>query len=178
MSPWNAVRRQRPANMAFTYITLFADASYCHKTKAYGWCFWLKFPHLPDGQLCNADPLELRVRPKTVIKSGGGIGLPNPASAELEALRQGVEYVMNSLQDIPGGLKTKKLVAQSDCMEALDKIEPTLKQYKRDLLDAYTKHVKGHQGNASPRSSVNTTCDRKAGEEMRKYRDGVNNVQR
>lgn len=133
-----------------TWITLFADASFCPMTGAYGWCFWIK----------HGAPAQ------TVLHSGGGVGLSGSQQAEVEALRQGLAKVHEI------GVKGKRIVVQSDCVGALATIESDLRQLRQmGARLAYTKHVKGHQGNKDKRSSVNTTCDRKAGEHMEQFRE-------
>lgn len=131
-----------------TYVTLFADASYCSRTKAYGWCFWVKHSY----------PAQ------TVIRHGGGIGLVNSNLAELYALEQGIKFILETLP-----VRDKVVVIESDCTGALQKVK--LDQlFLKGAKNAYFKHVKGHQGNKCPRSSVNTTCDKFAREEMYIYR--------
>lgn len=133
------------------FITLVADASFCHRTKAYGWCYWIKYG----------------VTPTTIIKSGGGIGLPNSNEAEVEALVQG----LNAIVDLDDKILGKHIVVQSDCTGALARVQPIFAELiKLGAKRAYSKHVKGHQGNRTPRNAVNTLCDRLAGQEMLKYR--------
>ena len=142
----------KPPFPASVYITLVADASFCSDTKAYGWCYWIKYGY---------DPV------KTIVKSGGGIGIVSSVHAEVEALLQGITAVEALGPEMHG----KYVVIQSDCTGALARLEPRLEALKAlGAGKAYTKHVKGHQGNRTPRNAVNTLCDRKAGEEMRKYR--------
>lgn len=135
------------------YITIFADASYHHETKAFGWCFWIKY----------GAPAT------TIVKSGGGVGLPNSVAAEIEALIQGIREVETTIGE---NVRGKIVVVQSDCTGALSALGEHLARLKSSLgaLNAYTKHVRGHQGNATPRNAVNTICDRHAGMQMRKYR--------
>ena len=141
----------KPSFPAGLYITLVADASFCHTTKAYGWCFWIKHG----------------VEPLTIVKSGGGIGIANSGEAELEALMQGLQEI----EALGAAMHGKYIVVQSDCTGALDRLESRLKQLvELGAGKAYTKHVKGHQGNKTPRNAVNTLCDRRAGQEMRRYR--------
>lgn len=131
------------------YITLFADASFCPETKAYGWCYWIK----------HGTPST------TVIKSGGGLRIRSSQEAEIEALRQGLREIYAM------ALKGKRVVVQSDCLGALFKIGTELDAIKGlGAASAYTKHVRGHQGNKDARSSVNTQCDKLAGIQMRKFR--------
>ena len=132
------------------YITLFADASFCPQTKAYGWCYWIK----------HGTPST------TVIKSGGGFRIRSSLEAEIEALRQGIREIYSM-----GKIKGKRIVVQSDCLGALFKIGKELEALKGvGAASAYTKHVRGHQGHKDARSSVNTQCDKLAGIEMREFR--------
>jgi ribonuclease HI len=145
------MQADKPVFPAGLYITLVADASFCHTSKAYGWCFWIKHG----------------VEPRTIVKSGGGIGIANSGDAELEALMQGLQEI----EALGTDMHKKYIVVQSDCTGALARLEPRLKQLVAlGAGKAYTKHVKGHQGNKTPRNAVNTLCDRNAGQQMRRYR--------
>lgn len=136
------------------YITLVADASFDHGTKAYGWCYWIKYGTTPT----------------TIVKSGGGIGMKNSNEAEIEALLQG----LTAIQGLGDAFHKKYVVVQSDCTGALTRVEEKLRELvSLGASKAYTKHVKGHQGNITPRNAVNTLCDRKAKQEMIKYRSRV-----
>jgi len=88
--------------------------------------------------------------------------------AEVEALRAGMAFIRNSLSE---QMKGKRIVIQSDCTGALTAIIPDLADLRRrGAQAAYTKHVKGHQGHATARNSINTLCDRLAKAEMLKWR--------
>lgn len=142
----------RPAFEPGLYITLFADASYCPTTKAYGWCWWIKY----------GSPA------KTKIGVGGGASMQGSYQAEVEALRAGMAFLYNHLLD---EMQEKRIVIQSDCTGALEAIKPDLNYLQRKGADwAYTKHVKGHRGHSTARNSVNTLCDRKAKEQMKQWR--------
>lgn len=136
-----------------SWITLFADASFCPNTGAYGWCFWIK----------HGEPAQ------TILKDGGGVGLSGSNQAEIEALRQGIKTIEQL------NIKGKRIVIQSDCLGALEAIKPQLDALRQQgAACAYTKHVKGHQGHRNKRASVNTTCDRKAGRQMAVFRAQAN----
>lgn len=63
------------------------------------------------------------------------------------------------------------MVVQSDCQGALVAIGGELAGLRQQgARAAYTKHVKGHQGRRDKRSSVNTTCDLRAGQHMEQFR--------
>ena len=150
-----ALPTSAPARAAFDpslYITVFADASHCPRTKAYGWCWWLK----------HGRPA------KTELGVGGGLPLKGSYQAEVEALRAGLLFIQQSLSK---ELKGKRIVIQSDCTGALEAIKPEMAALRRlGASMVYTKHVKGHQGHATARNSVNTLCDRKAKEQMKLWR--------
>lgn len=142
----------KPFEGSDQWITLFADASFCHQTKAYGWCFWLK----------HGAPAQ------TILRSGGGVNMASSHWAEVEALRQGLNLVRT--MDFSG----KRIVVQSDCTGALAEIAKDFPALRAaGAAAAYGKHVKGHQGNKTKRSSVNTTCDRNAKIEMLRHRKAV-----
>lgn len=132
------------------WITLFSDASFCPMTGAYGWCFWIK----------HGSPA------RTIVKAGGGMSIEGSNQAEIEALRQGLAAVAKL------DILDKRIVIQSDCIGAIEAIGDKLMELKRmGAKSAYTKHVKGHRGHSDRRASVNTLCDRKAGEQMLLYRE-------
>lgn len=138
----------RPAFDPTLYITLFADASYCPNTQAYGWCWWLK----------HGSP------PETKVGVGGGTRIRGSSQAETEALRAGLAFVRDTLGPV---LQGKRVVVQSDCLGALEAIRPELAGLRaQGAAQAYTKHVRGHRGNVTPRNAVNTLCDRLAYREM------------
>ena len=142
----------RPPFEPGLYVTLFADASYCPDTQAYGWCWWLKY----------GNPA------KTEVGVGGGMWVQGSNQAEIEALRAGIAFVAENLG---AGLKGKRVVVQSDCTGALEVIKPELQGLRQlGAAAAYTKHVKGHQGHKTARNSVNTLCDRLAKQEMKTRR--------
>lgn len=147
-----ALAPNRPPFEPGLYITLFTDASYCPNTRAYGWCWWIKY----------GSPA------KTQVGVGGGAHMQGSYQAEVEALRAGMAFIHESL---PEEMKGKRIVIQSDCMGALEAIKPDLERLKRmGAQAAYTKHVKGHRGHATARNSVNTLCDRKAKQQMLVWR--------
>lgn len=134
------------------YITVFADASYCPTTQAYGWCWWIK----------HGKPA------KTELGVGGGSQMRGSNQAEIEALRAALAFVAKSL---PAQLQGKRIVIQSDCTGALEAIRPEMNALRRQgAAMVYTKHVKGHRGHETARNSVNTLCDRKAKEQMKIWR--------
>lgn len=136
------------------WITVFADASFCHQTKAWGYGFWVKW----------GDPAQ------TNIGWGGGAFIKGSLEAETEALREALKWVREHL--LPADLAGKNVVVQSDCTGALARMLADFDTFRRatGATRCYGKHVKGHQGHTTPRNSVNTTCDRHAGRMMRQFR--------
>lgn len=133
------------------YITVFADASHCPYTRAWGYGFWAKWG----------------IPAKSAYRSGGGQNCPNATVAESQALEAALRWILQEVA--PREAKGKILVVQSDCTGALSKLLPLLKSVKKTLKleKAYTKHVKGHQGYGDARSAVNEICDKKAKKEMK-----------
>lgn len=130
------------------YVTIFADASFCDKTKAMGWAGWCKYDHPA----------------KTVTKFGQGT-CENSTVAETIALNKMVNYLIS----IGLPFENKKVVIQSDCLGALNAFKP------RRLLDLGAinvkfKHIKGHSGLRDNRSKVNEWCDRIAYSQMSERR--------
>lgn len=132
------------------YVTIFADASRCHETGAYGWAAWVKHGH----------PAQ------TLRVSGGGQGLATSNEAELHALNQAVQACKRAGVD----MTDKIVVIQSDCTGAIDKFKRNQIPEARDVK---LKHVRGHQGMKTPRGAVNTWCDRSARREMREVRKQI-----
>ena len=151
---------RKPFVGADRWITVFADASYCPETGAWGYGWWLKY-----GQPA-----------RTLYGEGGGLSIAGSNEAEVVALERALEAV----DSLSGQylLQGKMLVVQSDCTGAIDRIQSRLRDMQREhgFAKAYTKHVKGHRGHVDPRASVNTGCDRAAGRQMRKYREQVRAV--
>ena len=134
------------------YITLFADASYCPDTRAYGYGWWVKY----------GAPAQTRTG------HGGGLFIENSTHAEVHALEAGLTFILGELD-----LTQRIVVVQSDCTGALAKIEAADwfgRLHALGAANAYTKHVHGHRGTLSPRHAVNTGCDRAARRCMRHFR--------
>lgn len=129
-----------------SYITVFADASYCHKTRSTGYACWIK--HGLDG--------------RTERFSGNVDNLRNSTEAELHALITALEYVKNFID-----YEDKNISVQSDCIPALDRLR---KRVGSVIPSGYQhisfKHVRGHQNSINARSAVNEWCDRTAKERM------------
>lgn len=135
------------------FITLFADASYCPQTGAFGWAAWIK----------HGTPAQ------TLRLSGGG-HIEHSVAAECHALEQALVMLIDNAAI---NLSRVIVVVESDCVGALNKIRA--QGWRSTLTNAGArhvklKHVKGHRGHRDPRSSVNTWCDRTAREQMQRYR--------
>lgn len=128
------------------YITVFADASYCSKTNAAGYAFWIK---------CSQG---------TFRKSLSFI-TNNSTEAEKRGLDDAVLYVINNIN-----FTGKIMVLQCDNISALNRIDVNYLVKELGFKKITLKHVKGHQGLKNPRSAVNTWCDREAGIKMRELR--------
>ena len=101
-----------------------------------------------------------------MTRTGGGLRIKSSQEAEIEALRQGLREIYGL--DFNG----KRIVVQSDCLGALYKIGQELEAIKNaGATSAHTQHVKGHQGKRSAASAINTKCDRRAGRQMRLFRE-------
>ena len=132
------------------YITVFADASFCHKTRSTGYACWIK--HGSNG--------------KTERFSGITKKLSNSTEAEYHALVMALSYIDNFIDT-----ENKILSIQSDCIPALDKLRLSFTNYLTEDYELVTfKHVKGHQNSINARSAVNEWCDRVAKEKMAEIR--------
>jgi ribonuclease HI len=146
------------------YITVFADASFCPKSKASGIAFW-----------CRDD--------NNILQHSQGImwDVESNGEAELVALCSAIDFALRHLESEPGYI----LVAQSDCLEAIEKLDGdkgsnlnqvafiamALSELKRRGVILRTKHVKGHTGKEDARSYVNRWCDHNARKQMRHQRN-------
>lgn len=156
-------RLARPGSMV---VTIFADASFCHETKAAGWGCWIKND----------------VRSAT-YEGVFQVTLDQAREAELCALVNAVHKAVVMTHAPPGSL----LVLQTDCMSAIHLLTGRRKEASISLvekaawrkfrelveandLDWRLKHVRGHQGGKNARSWVNEKCDSLAKAAMRRAR--------
>ncbi len=146
-------------------VTVFTDASFCHRTRAAGFAVWIK-----------TDSATLRHAGAFKIDIGSS------QEAEAAALGNGICVACTHLDLRAGDM----VVAASDCLFAIDLIKGHAKRLsngmrgvrdhvQRELaargVDLRLKHVKAHQGkNAGPRHAVNEWCDGAAKGVMRKRR--------
>lgn len=172
-----------------TRLTLFADASYCLKTKAGGWGAWFKTDGMQEGALIGG-----------TFKTG----MANSSEAEVAALANAMTRLCN--EGVLGPVS--ELMIQSDCMRALQLIAlllpgvirrrhekglpvhdgiltptPTEKaaltrigliRGEADVL-LVVRHVKGHSPGGG-RSWVNRQCDAIARRHMEAERHRRNGV--
>lgn len=135
------------------FITLFADASYCPQTGAFGWAAWIK----------HGTPA------RTLRLSGGGY-IEHSVAAECHALEQALVTLIDNANIT---LQRVIVVVESDCVAALNWIRGQgwcTRLTGAGARHVKLKHVKGHRGHRDRRSSVNTWCDRTARERMQHYR--------
>jgi ribonuclease HI len=136
-------------------ITLFTDASYCHRTRVAAYAVWAK----ADGRT---------VRHSGVLKQL----VPTSALAETMALVNGI-YVTIAAMRPPSA---SKIIAQTDCLGAIHALTGTVKRprairafapivtaYQQKIASAGVvvelRHVSGHRGTVTPRNAVNSWCD-------------------
>jgi ribonuclease HI len=149
------------------FITVFADASFDHVTKASGYAYWHR-----DGQNVHRG-------------SGGHAELVGSSSeAECVALCIAIVSAIRTLEHRPGDV----ISLQSDCIHALKvlqgqipkmtMIETTfsgwaLRVMREHGLSLRPKHIKAHTGLEDARSYVNTFCDEASRRRMRHWRSLV-----
>lgn len=148
-------------------VTVFTDASFCHRTKAAGFAVWIKTD-------------------KVTLRHAGAfkIDIATPGQAETAALGNGICAAVARLDMQPGDI----IVAASDCLQAIHVIGGSGSDGKPDRLmravrdrvkadlkargvELRLKHVRAHQGkSAGPRNAVNEWCDGAAKTVMRDRR--------
>ena len=149
------------------YITIFADASFDHVTKAAGISMWAR------------DAVNFHRASKALT-----FPVDDAAQAESIALGTAITIALRVFTHQPGD----RLSIQSDCLHALDLfamksqrkkpwpgIEAAIRGNVFESIQRYgltlcPKHVKGHSGNGNPRSAVNDWCDKEARRQMRNAR--------
>lgn len=137
------------------YVTVFADASFDHRSGAAGFAGWVKYGAKGD-----------------VIKVHGGFKATSSEEAEL----YGLDSTLNKLilDNVP--VDGKRIIIQCDCLGALSKLDVTC-LLELGAAHIKLKHVKGHNGSGDPRSAVNTWCDKIAYKRMVEIRDNLTGVQ-
>lgn len=140
-------------------ITINTDASFCGKTKAGGYAFWIK------GE-------------KLAIKSSGGFkeDLLNSSDAEMKCIINAIASVLKRKHL----LNCETIVINTDskhCISAyktpLRPLDITMQRYINQLKEkvkaqnVILKHVKAHSGAKDSRRWVNEWCDENAKRHMR-----------
>lgn len=149
-------------------VTIFTDASFCHKTHAAGWAAWIK---------CNGQTTRIARAFKGQIRSSG--------DAEVLAA---VNAICFTIAGLHLGI-ADRIILQSDC-EKVQHVLNTRRVYKCQTSDSgkaalaalkacYERHghptvevryVKAHQGTVDKRAAVNTFVDREARKQMEQVR--------
>lgn len=143
-------------------VSLFTDASWCHRTKVGGWGAWAKSER---GKFSTGAAFKDEA--------------PNSTVAEMWAVINGIQATMNQPLFEVGD----KILVQTDCegivylMATRRPPEAHKNRYKKLLtrLDELAhkgnsvfipKHVKGHTSGKEPRLWVNIFCDKIARKHM------------
>jgi ribonuclease HI len=151
-------------------ITLFTDASFCHRTRIAAYAAWAK----TDGRT---------VRRAGVLKQP----VANSTLAETMALVNGI-YVAIGVLKPPAA---SRIIAQTDCLGAIEALNGTIQRPQAlrvfaEVVAAYRdkiggagvtvefRHVGGHKGTVTPRNAVNTWCDTECRRLMRAARSEAN----
>jgi ribonuclease HI len=145
-------------------VTVFTDASFCHRTLAAGYAIWMK---TDSGTFRHAAPFKVVVS--------------NPWEAETAALANGIIWAATKFNLN----KADMIVAASDCKPAIVSIE-TGRVSKNKLVKEFVlrvekevserrfilrlKHVPAHKGYGNKRTAVNEWCDLSAKQIMRNER--------
>lgn len=147
-------------------ITLFTDASYCHRSRIAAYAAWAK----TDGRT---------LRYSGVLKQPAA----NSTLAETMALVNGIHLAIAGMRPPAAS----RIIAQTDCLTAIDALTGrltnprTIAQFA-DIVAAYRdrvsaagvvmefRHVGGHKGTVTPRNAVNTWCDAECRRLMRAAR--------
>lgn len=138
--------------MNYDFLTVYADASYCDKTGAAGYAYWIKYGSFG-----------------TTIKECDSFITTSSTFAEINSLERAVEHALS----LP--IDNHIMVIRSDCEAALKDVQLKFGNRCNDIHHAvYYKWIKGHQGCINASSSVNTWCDRNAKRKMRTLRDSIN----
>lgn len=176
------VRSVRP-DRQFTSITIFADASFCPKTRAAGWGAWAKRDGWQAGRFFGG-PLRRE------LASANQAELCALASVVWQLERDGALTDVNSFMlqsDCLAALAAVSVLPASFWTDSGEKSDSALRPrpprklspVEREGLEAirsasvgrriYLRHVKGHRAGTA-RSWVNNQCDAEARRHMRAMR--------
>ena len=159
------------------FLTLFVDASFCHRTRAAGYGAWAKKATFTKG-LIFGGPL-----PRGISNAGeaelGGIALALRHLLEREHLA-GLDRLMvqsdslRSLQLIARALPRVRIANHAEAAAVTkSKLQPSAMEAKAlvaikgrvDRLDLLVRHVRGHKS-GQRRQWVNRMCDAEARRHM------------
>lgn len=137
--------------MNYEFLTVYGDASYCDKTSAAGYAYWIKYGSRG-----------------LIIKDCDSFMTTSSIDAEIYALERAIEHALSLT------INNHIMVIRSDCEAALKNVKLNYGDRCNDIHHAvYYKWIKGHQGCINAGSSVNTWCDVNAKRKMRTLRDSI-----
>ncbi len=137
------------------WITIFADASYCNKTKAAGIAVWGRnaTEFLRFSQAISF-PVYSNTEAETIAMCTGvimALETLSPDGGDRLSIQSDCIHAINALRDNKGSTEVEKHFCTKAANAMRDyNVTPTF------------KHVKGHSGAGNPRSAVNDFCDRNA----------------
>jgi ribonuclease HI len=182
------IERRKPDSLAAPRATamIFADASFCHKTKAAGWGAWVKrddrvseafggsfrdtMPNSTDAELCALANALHRALARRMIEPGDVVMLQSDSLGALVRIRSTIPATFDN--PARGGLAvgvSRKATGRDVAQAAADRIKALADGANLTLV---TRHVRGHQEGGG-RHWVNETCDQIAKAGMRKARDAL-----
>ena len=150
-------------------ITLFTDASYCHRSRVGAYAAWAK----TDGRtVCHSGVVKQPVASSSL--------------AEAMALVNGIHLVLAAMRPPAAS----RIIAQTDCLTAIEALngaikrpqavrqyEPIVAAYRAKVAAAGVtvefRHVSAHKGTVTPRNAVNTWCDNECRRLMRAAREAL-----
>lgn len=159
------------------FVTLFADASFSHQTRAAGWAAWAKGREGGAG-LTWSGPLKTAANSQQAefFALVNGIACADRAgllpadefvlmlqSDCLEALAT-IRWLLPGVRDMPaaGGRRVAAAKRPSRLMRDCAGLEWLAAFAQRPGLQIVVRHVKGHQQGGGARAWVNNECDRLA----------------
>lgn len=147
-------------------ITVFADASFCHQTKAAGGAFWARGDELKVsdsfafGGADRSHECEVMVACEAILRIA-----KHPELGKLLELGPRTRLVLVidclTVQQVLGENSATKL-----CPAARKLVNEVKALQKRLNFWLKINHVKAHSGQGSPRQWVNTWCDENARAKM------------
>jgi ribonuclease HI len=165
---------------------IFADASFCPRTKAAGWGAWVKrdggvseafggsfrdpMPDSTTAELCALANAMHRAIGWRLILPGDVVMLQSDSLGALERIRRAIPASFDN--PAKGGLpvgQSRKARDASIGLAAADRIKALAEGANLTLV---TRHVRGHQKGGG-RQWVNGACDQIAKAGMRKARDEI-----